>query len=244
MRGLRRWWIVLCPERGATVRGLERWMAATGVVWLGLALALVGALGLPTAEAQMGKVRNPIVPGFHPDPSIVRVGSDFYLVTSSFEFFPGVPIFHSRDLAHWEQVGHALTRPEPDSARARVGFGGNLGPDDTLPRRNLLHGHPQHFGRRELLRDGHGTRRPLVRADLGPRAGRHRPEPLLRRRRHGLLLNHRRHAGRRRPARNLPVDDRRPERKAALAAEARLAQAPAAAILRVRISTRSTGAAT
>jgi xylan 1,4-beta-xylosidase len=53
---------------------------------------------------------NPILPGFHPDPSICRVGSDYYLATSSFEYFPGVPIFHSRDLVHWRQIGHALTR--------------------------------------------------------------------------------------------------------------------------------------
>lgn len=55
---------------------------------------------------------NPIIPGFYPDPSICRVGDDYYLVTSSFEFFPGVPIFHSRDLVHWRQLGHVLDRPE------------------------------------------------------------------------------------------------------------------------------------
>lgn len=53
---------------------------------------------------------NPILPGFHPDPAICRVGSDFFLVTSSFEYFPGIPLFHSRDLVHWEQIGHVLTR--------------------------------------------------------------------------------------------------------------------------------------
>ena len=56
-------------------------------------------------------IQNPILPGFHPDPSICRVGDDFYLVTSSFSFFPGVPIFHSRDLSHWEQLGYVLDRP-------------------------------------------------------------------------------------------------------------------------------------
>jgi xylan 1,4-beta-xylosidase len=54
--------------------------------------------------------KNPILAGFHPDPSICRVGRDFYLVTSSFEYFPGVPIFHSRDLVNWRQLGHVLTR--------------------------------------------------------------------------------------------------------------------------------------
>lgn len=54
---------------------------------------------------------NPILPGFYPDPSICRVGDDYFLVNSSFEYFPGVPIFHSRDLVHWRQIGHCLTRP-------------------------------------------------------------------------------------------------------------------------------------
>ena len=56
------------------------------------------------------KYTNPILSGFHPDPSICRVGSDFYLVTSSFEYFPGLPLFHSTDLVHWEQINHILTR--------------------------------------------------------------------------------------------------------------------------------------
>ena len=56
--------------------------------------------------------RNPILPGFHPDPAICRVGRDFYLVTSSFEWFPGLPIHHSRDLVHWRPLGHVLDRPE------------------------------------------------------------------------------------------------------------------------------------
>lgn len=55
-------------------------------------------------------VIQPIIPGFYPDPSICRVDKDYYLVTSSFEYFPGVPIFHSQDLIHWRQIGHCLTR--------------------------------------------------------------------------------------------------------------------------------------
>ncbi len=54
-------------------------------------------------------IKNPILPGFNPDPCILRVGSDYYIVTSSFEWFPGIPIYHSRDLAHWQQIGHVLT---------------------------------------------------------------------------------------------------------------------------------------
>ena len=53
---------------------------------------------------------NPILGGFYPDPSICRVGEDFYLVNSSFGYAPGIPIFHSRDLAHWEQLGNVLVR--------------------------------------------------------------------------------------------------------------------------------------
>ncbi len=55
---------------------------------------------------------NPILAGFYPDPSICRVGSDYYLVTSSFSYFPGIPIFHSKDLANWKQIGHVMDRPE------------------------------------------------------------------------------------------------------------------------------------
>ncbi|MFE0517158.1 glycoside hydrolase family 43 protein, partial [Streptomyces sp. NPDC058964] len=54
---------------------------------------------------------NPVIPGFHPDPSVCRVGEDYYLVCSSFEYFPGVPLFHSRDLVHWRQIGNVLDRP-------------------------------------------------------------------------------------------------------------------------------------
>ena len=54
---------------------------------------------------------NPLLPGFYPDPSICRVGEDYYMVTSSFVYYPGLPIFHSRDLVHWEQIGHGIHRP-------------------------------------------------------------------------------------------------------------------------------------
>ena len=54
--------------------------------------------------------KNPVLPGFHADPSVCRVGDDFYLVNSTFQYFPGVPVFHSKDLIHWEQIGNCLTR--------------------------------------------------------------------------------------------------------------------------------------
>lgn len=55
---------------------------------------------------------NPILSGFYPDPSICRVGEDYYMATSSFNYYPGIPVFHSKDLVHWEQIGHGIHRPE------------------------------------------------------------------------------------------------------------------------------------
>lgn len=58
----------------------------------------------------MGKTyNNPIRRGFFPDPSVIRVGEDYYMVNSSFQYFPAIPISHSRDLIHWEVIGHAVT---------------------------------------------------------------------------------------------------------------------------------------
>lgn len=54
---------------------------------------------------------NPILCGFYPDPSICRKGDDFFLVNSSFSFYPGIPIFTSKDLVNWRQIGHVLDRP-------------------------------------------------------------------------------------------------------------------------------------
>lgn len=54
---------------------------------------------------------NPVLPGFHADPSVCRAGEDFYLVNSTFQYFPGVPVYHSKDLINWEQIGACLTRP-------------------------------------------------------------------------------------------------------------------------------------
>jgi xylan 1,4-beta-xylosidase len=61
-------------------------------------------------QGMPGKIRNPILRGFHPDPSIVRVGDDYYIATSTFEWYPGVEIHHSRDLAHWRLVRRPLER--------------------------------------------------------------------------------------------------------------------------------------
>jgi xylan 1,4-beta-xylosidase len=55
---------------------------------------------------------NPILAGFYPDPSICRVDSNYYLVTSTFSYFPGLPVFQSRDLVNWNLIGHVMDRPE------------------------------------------------------------------------------------------------------------------------------------
>jgi xylan 1,4-beta-xylosidase len=63
------------------------------------------------APLPAGHFRNPILAGYYPDPSICRVGDDFYLINSTFAHFPGIPIFHSRDLVNWTQLGHVIDRP-------------------------------------------------------------------------------------------------------------------------------------
>ncbi|MNB74290.1 Beta-xylosidase [compost metagenome] len=58
----------------------------------------------------VAKISNPILKGFNPDPSIIRVEDDYYIATSTFEWFPGVQIHHSKDLVHWELIAHPLNR--------------------------------------------------------------------------------------------------------------------------------------
>ena len=76
-----------------------------------LLLILIG-LWMANVSLAQKTFRNPIITGMNPDPSICRVGDDFYLVTSTFEYFPGLPVYHSKDLVHWKLIGHALSRPE------------------------------------------------------------------------------------------------------------------------------------
>lgn len=59
-----------------------------------------------------GEHPNPLFTGFYPDPSICQVGEDYYLINSTFAYFPGIPIFHSRDLVNWKQIGHVIHRPD------------------------------------------------------------------------------------------------------------------------------------
>lgn len=66
----------------------------------------IRAAGMDSTRAAY--ILNPILPGFNPDPCIVRAEEDYYIITSSFEWFPGIPVYHSRDLVHWELTGHVL----------------------------------------------------------------------------------------------------------------------------------------
>ena len=94
------------------------------VAMLGLATSLTAApasfdwfeySGVDTTAARplaAGEYHNPILSGFYPDPSLCRVGDDYYLTNSTFAYFPGLPIFHSKDLVNWRFVGHAIDRPD------------------------------------------------------------------------------------------------------------------------------------
>ena len=73
--------------------------------------------------------RNPIRTGMYPDPSIVRVGNDYYMVNSSFIFFPCIPVSHSKDLVHWKIIGHAIADPEWANLDGLEGGRGYWAPD-------------------------------------------------------------------------------------------------------------------
>lgn len=79
----------------------------------------------PSDDTENGSYINPILPGSNPDPSIVRTSEGFFLITSSFDFFPGVPIYHSRNLIKWTLISHVLTRRSQLDIRA-VEVGGGV----------------------------------------------------------------------------------------------------------------------
>ncbi|KAL4984736.1 glycosyl hydrolase [Aspergillus falconensis] len=74
------------------------------------------------------KFQNPVIPGFNPDPCIVRVGKDYFLVTSTFEYFPGIPIYHSTDLLNWTLIGPVLVRRSQLDMRTTEPSGGVWAP--------------------------------------------------------------------------------------------------------------------
>jgi len=74
------------------------------------------------------KINNPIVRGFYPDPSVCRANGRYYMVCSSFEYFPGVPLFESEDLINWKQIGHCLTRKDQVDLKDINSSGGVFAP--------------------------------------------------------------------------------------------------------------------
>lgn len=89
-----------------------------------LANLLVGSI----ASARPRTFTNPVITGMNPDPSICRVGDDYYLVTSTFEYFPGLPVYHSKDLVHWKLIGHALDRASSNPLQRERCSGGQYAP--------------------------------------------------------------------------------------------------------------------
>src|SRR5574339_218262 len=79
---------------------------------LTIRLTLYFVLVCSSISGRAQSVTNPILAGFYPDPSICRAGDDYYLTNSSFAYYPGLPIFHSKDLLNWKQIGYAMDRPE------------------------------------------------------------------------------------------------------------------------------------
>ncbi len=87
---------------------------------ISIALFLIFISAFNFSAYSQATYSNPILEGFYPDPSICRVGNDYYLVNSSFSYFPGLPIFHSTDLVSWHQIGNAINR----NSQLKLGKGG------------------------------------------------------------------------------------------------------------------------
>src|SRR6478609_9043474 len=76
-----------------------------------LVFAISSLISIHSILAQSTTLTNPILTGFYPDPSVLRVGTDYYLINSTFAYFPGLPVFHSKDLKNWKQIGNVISRP-------------------------------------------------------------------------------------------------------------------------------------
>lgn len=136
------------------------------------------ALSLSCFSQNRQGYQNPVIPGFHPDPSICRAGDDFYLVNSSFQYFPGVPLFHSKDLINWEQIGHCLTRPSQLPLHDAGPWGRNLCTYHPLQQRYILHDYHQRVRQRQLPCTHYRPAWRMVRTRMA-QARRYRPVPLF-----------------------------------------------------------------
>lgn len=104
----------------------------------------------------MKTIKNPVIPGMAPDPSIIRVGEDYYIATSTFHWQPGIQIFHSRDLANWQLIGHALVRNEVELRGTNTPAGvwaPHLSYDEQGKRFWLVYCHMQNMAGREFNAD-------------------------------------------------------------------------------------------
>ncbi len=81
------------------------------IIWLISTIWSTACIQEKKIHRVQSEITNPILPGFYPDPSICRGENGYYMVNSTFGYFPGIPIFFSDDMVHWQQIGHALTRP-------------------------------------------------------------------------------------------------------------------------------------
>ena len=97
--------------------------------------AAAGGRAAAPSDRSHAMIRNPILKGFNPDPSICRVGNDYYIATSTFEWYPGVQIHHSRDLVNWRLVTRPLDRAAPARHARRARQLRRLGPLPLLRRR-------------------------------------------------------------------------------------------------------------
>jgi hypothetical protein len=133
----------------------------------------VGAVGGAGKGRRGPMIRNPILPGFNPDPSICRAGEDYYIATSTFEWYPGVQIHHSRDLVNWTLVSRPLDRGTLLDMRGNPDSCGIWAPCLSHRRREVL---ARLYGRQALRRQFQGCaelhrhrsrhHRPLVRSGL------------------------------------------------------------------------------
>ena len=122
---------------GRTIRPFMAWAVGTAVLGAAAANAQTARFerfsyeGRSQERVQLraGEYRNPILSGYYPDPSVTRVGDDYYLVNSSFAHFPGLPVFHSKDLVNWTQIANAIDRPGQLDLSGRAVSEGAFAPD-------------------------------------------------------------------------------------------------------------------
>src|ERR1022692_3454158 len=85
-------------------------------------------VGTTATKPNSDEYLNPIIAGFYPDPSICRVGDDYYLVNSAFNYFPSIPVWHSKDLVNWTQIGNVIDRPSQFAMRGGAVQAGTYAP--------------------------------------------------------------------------------------------------------------------